>query len=153
MEEPLLGVCRLRSLGNRKDDRKAGINTSPDFFFSVTSDKKILVYDGTKHPLEYQKFDEKYKVVEPPTSTIHQRRMKLYKGELNQEKLIGHVIQDLTFKVKQKGKEETITFKKITRSSAVKTIIREFKSHEEIYEWFRGDWLLIKKGDKLKGGR
>ena len=72
--------------------------------------------------------------------------MQKYKAELKGAKVLGEPLRDYRFKIKTKETEQIITIKKMGRSSAVKQIIREFKHMKELYEWYDGDWLLIKKG-------
>ena len=144
----LTGICRLRSLGNKKDDRKAGILVKSDLLFSVTLDKKIKVYAEEAQVFTEEQFNELYYVVELPVLTLNQRRLNSYKEALSYEKIVGESPQDIKFKIKTKGREEVVSFRQTTRTSALATIIREFKKHDEVYEWFKGDWLLIKRGEK-----
>ena len=144
----LTGICRLRSLGNKKDDRKAGILAKSDLLFSVTLDKKIKVHTEEPQILTEEQFNERYYVVELPVLTLNQRRLRSYKEALSYEKMVGESSQNIRFKIKTKGREEVVSFKQVTRTSALATIIREFKKHDEVYEWFGGDWLLIKRGEK-----
>lgn len=144
----LTGICRLRSLGNKKDDRKAGILAKADILFSVTLDRKIKVNTEEFQILTEEQFNEQFYVVEPPTLTLYQRRLRSYKEALSYDKMVGESPQDYKFKIKLADREEVVSFKQITRTSAITTIIREFKKHEEVYEWFGNDWLLIKRGNK-----
>ena len=135
-------------MGNKKDDRKVGILTKPDILFSVTLDRKIKVHTEEPQVLTEEQFNEEFYVVELPTLTLNQRRLRSYKEALSYEKMVGESPQDYRFKIKAKGKEEVVSFKQITRTSAIATIIREFKKHDEVHEWFGDDWLLIKRGNK-----
>lgn len=144
----LTGICRLRSLGNKKDDRKAGVLAKTDILFSVTLDRKIKVYAEGVQVLTEEQFNQRYYVIEPPTLTLNQRRLRSYKEALSYDKMVGESSQDYRFKIKLMGREEILSFKQITRTSAIATIVREFKKHDEVYEWFNGDWLLIKRGEK-----
>ena len=49
--------------------------------------------------------------------------------------MIGESAQDYKFKIKLRGREEVLSFKQITRTSAIATIVREFKKHDEVYKW------------------
>ena len=140
------GSCRLRSLGNKKDDRKAGALTNSDFLFSVTPEGRIKIYVDQPQILTEEQFNDQYYVVERPCLTYGQRRLRSYKEALSYEKMIGESAQDYKFKIKLSGREEVVSFKQITRTSAVKRIVREFRQHEEVYEFYAGDWLLIKRG-------
>jgi hypothetical protein len=142
----LTGICGLKSIGSKKDDRKAGVLASSNFVFSVTPDKRIKIHSGKPQILTEKQFNEQYFIVEPPALKLTQRRLRSYKEALSHEKMIGESLQDYRFKIKLKGREEVISFKRVTRSSAIKRIVREFKKHDEIYEWFSGDWPLIKRG-------
>ena len=144
----LTGICKLRSLGNKKDDRKAGALTKSDFLFSVTPEGRIKVYADKPEILTEEQFNGQYYVIERPSLTYNQRRLRSYKEALSYEKMVGEFTQDYRFKIKLKGNEEVVSFKQITRTSAIATIIREFKKHDEVYEWFGNDWLLIKRGNK-----
>lgn len=142
----LTGICRLRTLGNKKDDRRADVLAKSDFLFSVTPDRRIKVLSAEPQLLTESQFNEQYYVVEPPALTLNQRRLRAYKAALSHEKIVGEPVHDYKFKIKLKGREDVILYKQITRTSAIKRIIREYKQHDEIYEWFMDNWLLIKRG-------
>ena len=71
--------------------------------------------------------------------------MQKYKAELKGGKVLGEPLRDYRFKIKTKDSEQTILFKQMPRTKAVKQAIKEFKQLNELYEWYDGDWLLIKK--------
>ena len=81
----LTGICRLRSLGNKKDDRKAGGLTKSDFLFSVTPEGMIKVSGSSNPILTEEQFNGQYYVVEPPILTLNQRRLRSYKEALSYE--------------------------------------------------------------------
>ena len=146
--DELLGICEKRGLGSRQDDRKSGNFGSHRAFFSVTPDKKIKIMGhlpGQFKIIDYSEFKANYKINEIPSFTFTQHRMQKYKSELKGAKALGEPLRDYKFKVKERGSEQMITIKQVKRTSAVKQIIKEFKKLDELYEWYDGDWLLIKK--------
>ena len=146
--EELLGICKKRSLGSKQEDRKAGRFGSLRSFFTVTSDKKIKIYGSSPDQfiiIDYSEFESNYHVIEIPSFTSDQSRMKQYKAELKQAIILGEPLEDYRFRIKMKGSEQIITIKQVPRTRAVKQVIKEFKNLKELYEWYKGDWLLIKR--------
>ena len=146
--EELLGVCKKRSLGSKQEDRKAGRFGSLRSFFSVTPDKKIKIYGASPDQfiiIDYNEFKSNYHVIEIPSFTRSQGRMKQYKAELKQAIILGEPLKDYKFKIMEKDLEQIIVIKQVTHTGAVKQVIKEFKNLEELYEWYKGDWLLIKR--------
>ena len=146
--EELLGICAKRSLGSKQEDRKAGNLMSHQTFFAVTLDRKIKLFSSSPEEfkiIEFREFESRFYVVELPSFTRRQYRMQQYKAELKQAAIMGEPKKDYRFKVLLKGKEQKITVKQMPRTRAVKLIIKEFKSLDELHEWYDGDWLLIKK--------
>ena len=146
--EEAVGICVKRSLGSRQEERKSGNFGSQRAFFSVTPDKKIKLIGNSPDQIkiiEYSEFKENYKVIESPSFTLSQYRMQKYKAELKGAKVLGEPMRDYRFKIKEREVEQILTIKQMGRSGAVKQIIREFKHLNELYEWYDGDWLLIKK--------
>ncbi len=148
--EELLGICSKRSLGSKQEDRKAGNFGSLRTFFSVTPDKKIKLIGGGLDSIkiiEHSEFEATYYVIEVPTLTHNQHRLQQYKAELKQVKSMGESPKDYRFKIKVRESEQIISIKQMQRTSAVKQIIKEFKNLQELYEWYNGVWLLIKKSN------
>ena len=146
--EELLGICAKRSLSSRQEDRKSGNFGSQRVFFSFTPDKKIKLIGNTCDQfkiIEYSEFVTNFKVIEIPSFTLSQYRMQKYKAELKGAKVLGEPLRDYRFKIKAKESEQIITIKQMGRSNAVKQIIKEFKHLNELYEWYDGDWLLIRR--------
>ena len=147
--EDILGICAKRSLGSKQEDRKSGNFGSQRAFYSVTPEKKIKIIGNSPDQfkiIEYSEFEANYKVIEIPSFTLSQYRMQNYKAELKGAKVLGEPLRDYRFKVMTKESEQIITIKQMGRSSAVKQIIKEFKGLNALYEWYDGDWLLIKRG-------
>ena len=147
--EEMVGICVKRSLGSRQEDRKSGNFGRQRLFYSVTPDKKIKLISNSPDQfkiIEYSEFEANYKVIEIPSFTLSQNRMQNYKAELKGAKVFGEPLRDYKFKIKVNELEQIITIKQMGRSSAVKQIIKEFKGLNELYEWYDGDWLLIKRG-------
>ena len=146
--EELIGICTKRSLGSKQEDRKSGNLGSQRTFYSITPDKEIKLIGNSPDQfkiIEYSEFEANYKVIESPSFTLSQYRMQNYKAELKGAKVLGEPMRDYRFKIKAKESEQIITIKQMGRPNAVKQIIKEFKHLNELYEWYDGDWLLIKK--------
>ena len=146
--EELHGICSKRSLGSKQVDRKAGNFGGSRTFFTVTPERRIKLIGGSPNQfkiIEYSEFEVNFHVIEIPSFTRNQYRMQHYKAELKQGKTFGEPLEDNKFKILVKGSEQIIVIKQATRTGAVKQVIKEFKNLDELYEWYDGDWLLIKR--------